>query len=334
MKAKIRVAVIGAGNMGRHHVRNYAELDGAELVAVADANPAIKDMAEQFGVAYFQDWREMLDKAQPEAVSVVVPTPLHFAIGQEVMQRGIHCLMEKPIASTVEEADELISTSREYNVVFTVGHIERFNPVVRKLKEIITKKELGDITSIVCRRVGGLPIVEPKTDVIVDLAVHDIDIMNFLLGHYPLHVSSHGSRTRHSRKVDAAEILLHYKGTSGFVQANWITPVKVRNITVTGSKGYISANYLTQKLHHYQHNVLPDGAAYEQMVAVGEPNKKTIEVEFKEPLKLELKAFLAAIRGKRSRDFVDPISAREALRLALSASAQSEMVAVTHTATA
>lgn len=317
---KIRVAVIGAGNMGRHHVRNYINLPGAELLGIADVNPATKEMAAEYGVAYFEDYLKMLDELKPDAVSIVVPTPFHATIGLEAMKRGIHCLIEKPIASTVAEANKLIAMAKKKNLVFTVGHIERYNPLIRAIKELVVdKKKLGVITSVVCQRVGGFPKVEPKTDVIIDLAVHDIDILNYLIGRYPKAIYGHSSRTHHSQKVDSAEILMDYGKVSGFVRANWLTPVKIRTISITGSKGYLEGNYITQELTLYEHNMkkTKDSQFNSFVLSFGEPKKEIIPVKFEEPLAVELKSFLDKLSGKRDAQLVDPKDAREALKLSL-----------------
>lgn len=318
--SKLRVAVIGAGNMGRNHLRNYYMLPEAELLALADINPATKALAGEFKARHFTDYKKMLDEIRPDAVSIVVPTPLHFEVASEVMKRGIHCLLEKPIASTVAEADKLIKIAKKMGVVFTVGHIEHYNPLVVKLKELVSKKDIGEITSIVCKRVGGFPTVEPKTDVIIDLAVHDIGIINHLLGEKPKTVYSHGSRTHHSKKVDSAEILIDYGKASGFIQANWLTPVKVRTIAVTGSKGFIDGNYITQELELYKHNMeRVEGDFSEFVIKMGDPEKEVIKVDFQEPLAIELKSFLSKINNEKDVYLVEPESAREALKLALQA---------------
>lgn len=319
-KQKIRVAVIGAGNMGKNHLRNYFLLPEAELVGLADINPDTKRLADEYDVALFADYKQMLDETQPEAVSIVVPTPFHAEVATEVMSRGIHCMLEKPIASTVEEADALIALAKKKKVIFTVGHIEHYNPLVIALKKLLDKKAIGDVTSIVCKRVGGFPAVEPKTDVIIDLAVHDIGIISHLLGVSPKKVTSHGSRTHHSRKIDSAEMLIDYGRASGFIQANWLTPIKIRTIAVTGSNGYIEGNYITQELESYTHNMQKEGNDFSDFVIkMGEPKKEIIKVDFEEPLAEELKAFLARIDGDEKRYLVKPEEARQALEYALAA---------------
>lgn len=321
LQRKIRVAVIGAGNMGRNHLRNYFLLPEADLVALADINPDTKALAEEYKAQHFTDYIRMLDQVKPDAVSIVVPTPFHFAVASEAMKRGIHCLLEKPIASTVDEADKLIALAKKHDVIFTVGHIEHYNPVIRKLKEIIDDNTIGEITSIVCKRVGGFPAIEPKTDVIIDLAVHDIDIISFLLGRQPKKIYSHGSRTHHSEQIDSAEILMDYGTASGFVQANWLTPVKIRTIALTGSKGYLEANYITQELELYKHNMkkIPNEGFSNFVIKMGDPEKSVLKVDFEEPLAVELKAFLSTVGGSSNTHLVDANEAREALKLALEA---------------
>ncbi len=174
---KLRVAVIGAGNMGRNHLRNYFMMPDVELVALADINPDTALLAKEYKTKHYTDYKVMLEEAQTDAVSIVVPTPFHFQVARDVMVMGVHCLLEKPIAATVEEADKLIEIAKKYKVVFTVGHIEHYNPVITKLKEVLSKNTVGEITSVVCKRVGGFPAVEPKTDVILDLAKQNAENM-------------------------------------------------------------------------------------------------------------------------------------------------------------
>jgi UDP-N-acetylglucosamine 3-dehydrogenase len=317
---KLRVAVIGAGNMGRNHLRNYYMLPDTELVGLADINPLTKELADEYKTQHYIDYKTLFDELKPDAVSIVVPTPFHAAVAAEAMNRGIHVLVEKPITSTVQEADELIALAKKKGVVFTVGHIEHYNPLITTLKKLLDDGLVGDITSVVCKRVGGFPAAEPKTDVIIDLAVHDIDIISHLLGSQPKQIYSHASRTHHSREVDSAEILLDYGNASGFVQANWLTPVKIRTIAVTGSRGYIEGNYITQQLEYYKHNMEKTQDGFSNFVIkMGEPEKEIIKVDFQEPLALELKSFISRVNGDDEAYLVDPTAAKHALHQALEA---------------
>lgn len=315
---ELRVAVIGGGNMGKNHLRTYAGLEGAKVIGLADINPKAKSLADQYDTAYFEDYIRMLDETKPDAVSVVVPTPLHHKIALEVLKRGINCLLEKPIASTVKEADEIIEAAERAKVVLAIGHIERFNPMVQKLHSIIKKGEIGEVTSVIARRVGGFPENEPNSNVIIDLAVHDIDVISYLLDRQPQGVHGHGSKTLHSREIDSAELLLDYGSASGFVQANWITPVKVRNLAVTGTKGYVEGNYITQEVTYYKHSMVPKNDGFKNfVVSLGEPEKHYHSETPKEPLAIELSAFLDRIRGDETAEIVHPATARDALDVVL-----------------
>ena len=320
MDSKLRIGVIGAGNMGKHHIRNYSEMDNVELVAIADPNPLSTKLAEAHNAKYFADFNDLLESCELDAVSIVVPTPMHHEIASNTIQRGIHTLLEKPISSTAEEALDLIKKAKEAGVVFTVGHIERFNPVIKTLKELIDTGKLGRLSSIVSQRLGDFPTNEPKSDVILDLAIHDIDIFNYLTGSSGEIIGVHGSRTFHSREIDSAEILLKYKGTSGFIQANWVTPVKIRRITLTGSNGYVEADYVTQEIKFYDSNVAEDLDNFADFVTqFSNPNTITLVVEKFEPLRKELDAFTSACMGGDSSLLVDPIDALNALESALKA---------------
>lgn len=319
-RQKVPVAVIGAGNMGKNHVRNYFLMPEAELVGLSDVNPDARKIADEYRATFFTDYKKMLDELKPRAVSIVVPTPLHKEVASEVIKRGIHCLLEKPIASTTEEAEELIQLAKKHKVIFTVGHIEHYNPLVTTLKRLLDRNAIGEISSVVCKRVGGFPTIEPKTDVIIDLAVHDIGIIGFLLGKHPQKIYSHGSQTFHSKKVDSAEILIDYGFASGFIQANWLTPVKIRTIAVTGSKGYIEGNYITQELEHYKHTPQVNSDGFSDFVrSMGEPEKNVIKVDFEEPLLVEIKAFLSRIQHDPNVYLVAPELAKEALGVAIQA---------------
>lgn len=316
---QLKVAVIGAGNMGRNHVRTYSKMDGVKLVAVVDLDPKTAKLAEEYGIPFLSDYTSLFEKGKVDAVSVVVPTHLHHKIGMDFMQHGIHCLVEKPIASGVDEAEELIATAEREGVVFTVGHIERYNPMIKKLKKLVDDKEIGEITSIITRRVGGFPAIEPKTDVIVDLAVHDIDVISYLLGKQPTKIYGHGSKTLHSHKIDSAELFLDYGGASGFVQANWITPVKIRNIAVTGTTGHVEGNYITQELTYYKHTMSRKNDGFKNFVSsFGEPERYHVSDDPKEPLAIELQAFIDKINGG-SPELVPPTAARDALAVVLKA---------------
>ncbi len=297
-KEKLKVAVIGVGNMGKHHVRCYSNIRDVELVAISDINEEIgKSVAARYNCRYYKNYYDMLKKEDINAVSISVPTKLHKKVALDVIKFKKHVLIEKPIASTVKEAKIIIEEAKLAGVKLMVGHIERFNPAVQKLKKIIKNNLLGEIVSIVAKRVGMFPPQIKDNNVIIDLAVHDIDVFNFLLEKQAIEVFSKGRPALTNNREDSAEIFIYYGKTSGFIQVNWITPIKIRTLSVTGTKGYAELNYITQKLELYQSRYTKNIDNFgEFVIKFGEPVKKEIKINKKEPLMIELKSFVKCIK--------------------------------------
>jgi len=175
----VNVAVIGTGNMGRNHIRIYSELKEVNLVAVSDVvEKRGKGLAEKFKCAFYKDYNEMLEKESIDIVSICVPTFLHHKVCLDAIKHGVDFIVEKPIAKNTKEGREIVEAAKRAGVKMTVGHIERFNPAVIKLKQMIDEGKLGNITSVLARRVGIFPPQIRDANVVIDLAVHDIDIIN------------------------------------------------------------------------------------------------------------------------------------------------------------
>jgi len=298
---KCNVAVVGLGNMGKHHVRNYTAISSANLVAVCDVQQSIVDeFSEQCGCHGYTSLDEMLDSEDIDAVSITAPTKFHYELGKKVLLKGINLLLEKPICDNESDADELIALAEKHNVVLTVGHIERFNPAVLKLKELIDNGALGKVTSIIAKRVGAFPAQIKDANVIIDLAVHDIDIMSYLLDKDPDQIYGNAGRALIDGREDYAEIFLTYGDQNGFIQVNWITPIRIRNLAVTGTKGYAELNYMTQELTLYESNYAQDFDSFgDYIIKFGTPNKKDITLTKGEPLNLELRHFLDCVIHKK-----------------------------------
>ncbi|MFH8039120.1 MAG: Gfo/Idh/MocA family oxidoreductase [Candidatus Aenigmatarchaeota archaeon] len=294
-----KVAVIGVGNMGRHHVRVYSELTNVKLVAISDVNKNVGEIiAKKYGCKFYCNYKEMLEKEEIDGVSIATPTSLHKDVALDVINANKHVLIEKPLADTVENAKKIIKAAKEKDVKLMVGHIERFNPAVRKLKEIINERKLGDIKTIIIRRVGLFPPRIKDTNVIIDLAIHDIDICNYLLGKEPAVLYATAGKALTNRQEDYADIFLRYGTINVFIQVNWITPVKIRNLSITGTKGYAELNYITQDLKIYE-SIFEKSRdeTFEEVVKFGQPKEIHISVNKKEPLKEELKSFISYING-------------------------------------
>ncbi len=302
MTSPLNVGVIGLGNMGKHHVRNYSNLSTASLVAVCDVQADIaKQFEDQYHCRAFTDLDQMLDQANLDAVSITVPTRFHYEIAKKVIQSGVHLLVEKPICDSVADSEELIQLAKDHKVTLMVGHIERFNPAVIALKKLIDDGHLGKVTSLISKRVGAFPAQIKDANVIIDLAVHDIDIFSFLLNKNPDQIHGNAGRALIDGREDYAEIFLAYGDQNGFIQVNWITPIRIRNLAVTGTKGYAELNYMTQELTTYQSNYHQDFDNFgDYIIKFGIPNKQEVLIEKKEPLALELAHFISCIQTQSS----------------------------------
>ena len=274
----IRAGVIGVGAMGQHHVRIYHEMENVELIGISDVSEdRVKELSDRYGTNGFTDYNELLAE-NLDAVSIVVPTTLHMPVGMDVIASGANLLVEKPIADTLENAEKLTRAADDADVKLMVGHIERFNPAVTKLKEIIDSGLLGKIVSISARRVGPYNPRIRDVGVILDIGVHDIDVISYLYGKRVNEVYSIAGADIHSFEDHAAIILRFDHEFSGIVETNWLTPHKVRKLTVIGVDGVAYLDYIDQTVELHD----------------GEWIRKA-KVENAEPLKRELEHFIDAI---------------------------------------
>jgi len=284
----LRAGVVGVGAMGRHHARVFTELStscGVELVGVADKDlEQAKKIAGKYGVPAFEDHKELAEQ-DLDIVSIVVPTSLHKEVAFDFIQKGVNVLVEKPIADTLENAEALMKEAEKNDVRLMVGHIERFNPAVLKLKECIEKGELGDVISVSARRVGPLAVRIRDVGIIVDLGVHDIDVISFLLGQSVKKVKARAGTVKHPSELeDHAILMLDFDGgKTGIVETNWLTAHKTRKLTVVGTKGVAYMDYIDQSLEVYNENW-----------------KKDYDVEDREPLKNEIEHFIECTNNGKS----------------------------------
>lgn len=300
----LRVGVVGVGNMGFHHARIYSELakEGkVELVGVADANfERAKEVASKFNTKAFSDYRGLIGRV--DAISIAVPTSLHRQVALDFIENGVSVLVEKPIAESIESAQEIIRAARKNNVTLMVGHVERFNPAVLKLKEVLDENLIGQIVTLTAKRVGPLPPQIKDVGVIIDLAVHDIDIMSFLIERNVRKVyAKAGSAKNPLQLEDYAVIMLDFENATGIVETNWLTPHKVRTLTVVGTEGIAELDYISQKLVLYNHEWIREA-----------------KVQFKEPLRNELEHFVECVK-KKERPLVSGEEGLHALMVAIKA---------------
>jgi len=316
----MKVAVIGVGIMGKHHTRIYSSLPGIKLVGVADINESEGNLvAKKYHTKFYKDYMDLIDKEKPDALSICVPTSQHYIVAKDCLQKKCNILLEKPITRTLEEARKLQLSARENKTTFMIGHIERHNPAVKKVKEMIVKGDLGKITAIMLRRLGGFPPQIKDANITVDLAIHDIDVANFLMEDLPYDIAINKQKHHIKLREDSVEFFLKYKKASVYIQANWISPVKIRKLNITGTDGYLEMDYITQKIEFYKSNynkfrdATKDYSDY--ILLFSEPDQINISVAKKEPLREELIYFLDAVANKKNINIDHAI---HALKIALS----------------
>ena len=278
----IRAAVIGAGAMGANHARVYSELENATLVAVSDINPDAKKIAEKYDAAFYTDYKEMLDKEKPDAVSICVPTTLHFPIAKDTLSAGIHTLVEKPITETTGHAQQLIELAKSKNLKLMVGHIERFNPVVKEIKDKIKGEK---ILSINIHRVGPQPPRVKDVGIIMDLGTHDIDLSSYITNSKVKKLFCSAQNT--DAHEDSAMIILGLEGDIPIsITTNWLTPYKLREVEVVTEKRLLKADLIGQVIKEYTKSTSKENTSYDW-------NEDTLP--YQEPLKLELESFISSV---------------------------------------
>ncbi len=309
----MKIAVIGVGSMGRNHARVYSELPEAHLVAVADENhELVRSTAEKYGILAYTDYRDMLAKEKPDAVSIAVPTALHAQVGMDVLNAGAHVLMEKPIAATIEEGHLLVDKARELNLQLMVGHIVRFNPAMQALKQKLKEGALGRIFQVFCRRAGPFPARIRDVGVVVDLAPHDVDVMRFLTDSTPTRVYAETEQRIHTDHEDLLWGTVRFAdGVVGSLEINWLTPTKIRETLVLGERGLFRVDDLTQDLYFFENEQAKDLTwnALATLKGVSEGIMTRFAIPRYEPLKAELQAFLTAVKD----DTIMPVSGEDGL---------------------
>jgi predicted dehydrogenase len=301
----IKAGVVGVGVMGSNHARVYTELAQSDLIGVYDENPEqAKSVAAKLGVTAFQSIDEMFDSGI-QALTIAVPTSMHKDISVKALHRGIHLLVEKPIASTLADAEAIINAAEKTGRKLMIGHIERFNPVVTCIKNLIPTDE---VIAINITRVGPLPPRIKDVGIIIDLGVHDIDLVRYLTGQDIERVYCVTS-SNIAAYEDTASLLLDLgDGISAHITTNWIAPYKSREVQVITKERLIRGNLISQQVREFSRYNSQD----ESFVV------RELNVRHEEPLKLEILAFLNSIIN----DTPPPITGRdgyETLKVAIQA---------------
>lgn len=304
MKRKIRMGVIGVGALGQHHARIYSELEQVELVGVCDSNRArAEELAAKFKTRAFSSPDELAPLI--EAASVVVPTDLHHAVAGRLLERGLHLLIEKPIAATTAEAEDLVAIARRHNVILQVGHVERFNPVLGFLEQHAAAPRF-----IEAHRLAPYPPpregLHPRgteVSVVLDLMIHDLEVILHLVRSPVKEVRAVGVPVL-SRTEDIANVrLLFENGCVANITSSRISPERMRKIRVFLADAYISLDYQNQ-------------SGELSRLTPGGIEKAEVPIEKGEPLANELRSFVSCV-ARRDQPVVSGEHAAEALKLAV-----------------
>ena len=289
MMKPIRVAVVGVGHLGSIHARIYSQLQEAQLVAVCDLLPErASAAASQFNCLAVTDFRELLDRV--DAVSIAVPTQAHFPVAKAFLSRGIHALVEKPITSTVREADQLLKLAEKGKAILQVGHVERFNATLRRVQDSLKEPRFIEVHRLAPFQPRGTEV-----GVVLDLMIHDIDLLLWLVKNPIRKVESVGVRVLTPFEDIANARITFRNGAVANLTASRISKDAMRKFRIFQPNSYISMDFLSQSVDLFRHQ---DGRIQHE----------NLSISGEEPLKAELTSFIEAIRHRRP----PPVSGREA----------------------
>lgn len=300
MTDTIKVAVIGAGVMGKNHLKTYKSLPNVELIGVYDIFPeAAENAAKMFGIKAFSSMEEVAKSVN--AVSVVTTSTTHADVGEFFLNHGIHCLIEKPLATTEEECMRLINAAKKNNVTLLVGHIERFNPAVEQMSKILS--DTSKIRSLTAQRMSAASGRITDVDVAMDLMIHDVEVIQSLIKSPVVNVQACSVKTADKPEgKDYISALLEFEnGTTANLTASRITQARVRTLTVTTDTNYIDMDFINQSINvHSQGRMpyvnqesIPDWMNYGLKGSV-----EQLFIPTNQPLSAELSHFMACIRGE------------------------------------
>ncbi len=292
---RVPIGVIGTGFWGENQVRVLRQSRMADLVAICEKDERrAREIGSKYGIPWFTDLSKFLRAPRLEAVTVCTPTQTHLRVGLSAIEAGKNLLVEKPMTGEERAAQTLVNSARKAGVKLLVGFIERFNPGVKAVKKMLSQKIVGDVIIATGRRVARWPIRIGDVGVVKDTAIHDIDAMRYLLEEEVSAVFAQTGSLRTRAYEDYAEMMLRFDGgTTGFIDANWLTPRKVRTLIITGSDATINLDYITQEI------TLENS---KQLVKPFTP--------WAEPLKVELENFMRTI----TQDTKEAPSGEDALR--------------------
>jgi predicted dehydrogenase len=293
--SKIKAGVLGVGKMGEYHVGILSENRDVELTGISDVTEERGNVISQrYGVPYFKDFNEMLK--QVDVAVVAVPTKLHHQIGMEVLNAGVHVLLEKPCSDNLEHARELFSLADSKNLILHIGHVERFNGAVQELHKLVDKPILVD-----CKRMGPFVVRMKDDSVVLDTMIHDIDIILNLINAKVTKINVMG-RSVFSEKDDVVSVQLEFEtGCIANIVASRVSQNKERTLSITEKDSYIILDYTDQEIYVHRQSssdymLTKDSLRYKQESLI-----ERIFVHKDNPLKLEIQHFLDCVKNGTPR---------------------------------
>lgn len=295
----LKVGIIGTGGWGKNHVRVLNDLN--VLDAICDVSTIrLKDLCNRYNVAGFESVDQMLNERKLDACLICTPTRTHFDLAKKIMQKSINVFVEKPLSFSSVECEDMVKLSYQKNVILTSGYIERFNPAIEEVKNLINGNKYGDLIMMEFHRENRMPPQIKDVGIIYDTSVHDIDTAMYLFKSPPNVVFARAGKIFHEYE-DFATIMLGFENQRvAIIASNWITPKKTRTFSAVLTEGVITGDFITQeiKIDHGEATIIP------------RRNK------FNEPLTLELRSFLDAVSKKISRPLVSPEDATNVTKVA------------------
>jgi UDP-N-acetylglucosamine 3-dehydrogenase len=310
-----RTAVIGTGAMGQNHARVLHDI--SELIGICDSDEATaKTIAKRFSVPAYKSYIELLNKV--DAVIIATPTITHRKIALDFINAGKHVLVEKPISDNAADAQNMVDAAMSAGVTFAVGHIERHNPAVKYAKTAVQGGQFGEVITAAAKRVSSFPGRIGDVGVIIDLAIHDIDVIRYVTGMEVKAVFAAGGIRSTAQHEDHADIVMMLaNGATGLIEVNWLTPIKIRKLSLTCSSRYVEVDYMNQSVDISSATAMDvDTSDLSQIPQ--EHDHRHITLKKQEPLKNELLDFLEAIE-KRKKPLVTGEDGVEAVRIAQAA---------------
>ena len=280
----MKIVQIGVGGWGKNHVRILSELGMLSAVCDIDSRVA-KEFGEKYSVNYYKSLDDLLDSENFEAAFVVTPTSTHMKIVSRLLEARKHVFVEKPLTYKSGDGEKLVELAKRKKVELKCGYIERYNPAVNTVKEIISDGSVGDLIMLEFHRENRIPIHIKDVGIIYDTSVHDIDTANWLFNDMPNLVFARAGKIKHEFE-DHATIMLGYSNNkTAIISSNWITPKKIRKFNAVCMDATISSDFITQ-----------------EVIVNKEVSTDKIEIEKQEPLKLEILDFISTIENKNEQE--------------------------------